>query len=148
MESKRTHEAWEASDSHWADYAESFAHPIRANNLLSRFITNSAVTGAYAETWVKRICKNSLMEDFRKQLKRLQNCVPNRSHILGLVIAHGEPLSSEAVQANWLDDGKWRATPAMTRLFSRSYKAVDVNGVFAFIYFLSQVAGQSDLIVR
>ncbi|MDT5122224.1 MAG: hypothetical protein QOC96_1706 [Acidobacteriota bacterium] len=215
MKNKGAHNTWEAWETHWTDYAESFAHPLKANNLLSRFITNSAVTGAYAETWirfiaktmlpqfrvstgaiirptdrtrnlrsipqcnliiwnpsvlpalfeqgefalvpfasvravieVKRCCKNNQMENFRAQLKRQQKYLPDRSNILGLVITHEKPLFSDEVKANWLDDEKWENTPAITRLFSRSYKDVDINGVFAFIYFLSQVAGQNDLIVK
>ena len=39
-------------DEYWRRFAEAFAHPLRANGMLGDFISNTAVTGAYAEAWV------------------------------------------------------------------------------------------------
>jgi hypothetical protein len=64
MKNKKAHKSWEAWEAHWTNYAESFAHPLSANNLLSKFITNSAVTGAYAETWVRFIA-GTMLPQFR-----------------------------------------------------------------------------------
>lgn len=46
-------DARSAVAAHWEDYAESFIQPIRANGLVSRFVTNPAVTGAYAEAGLR-----------------------------------------------------------------------------------------------
>jgi hypothetical protein len=40
-------------DDYWKRFAEAFAHPLQANGLLGEFISNSCVTGAYAEAWVR-----------------------------------------------------------------------------------------------
>jgi hypothetical protein len=117
MKSKSTHDTWDAWESHWRDYAEAFVHSLRANDLLSRFITNSAVTGAYAETWIRFIAK-SMLPQFRVST--------------GAII---RPTDLTRYSCN------------NTIVYSPK-KEVDVNGVFAFIHFLSQIAGQSDLIVR
>lgn len=37
---------------YWSRYAEAFATPLRGNGLLGTFVSNPAVTGAYAEAWV------------------------------------------------------------------------------------------------
>jgi hypothetical protein len=37
---------------YWERYAEAFAIPLRGNGLLGTFVSNPAVTGAYAEAWV------------------------------------------------------------------------------------------------
>jgi hypothetical protein len=39
-------------EEYWRRFAEAFAHPLEANGLLGGFISNSDVTGAYAEAWV------------------------------------------------------------------------------------------------
>jgi hypothetical protein len=57
--------AWETWREHWVKYAEAFAHPIQADGLVSNFVTNSAVTGAYAEAWVRWVTKNMLSHRFR-----------------------------------------------------------------------------------
>ncbi len=47
----------------WRRYADAFVLPLRGNALLGAFIRNPAVTGAYAEAWVK-----SLVESMAGQL--------------------------------------------------------------------------------
>lgn len=37
----------------WHRFASAFAHPFTANGALSEFVRNTAVTGAYAEAWVR-----------------------------------------------------------------------------------------------
>jgi hypothetical protein len=37
---------------YWNRYAEAFASPLRGDGLLGTFISNPAVTGAYAEAWI------------------------------------------------------------------------------------------------
>lgn len=44
----------------WKDYAEAFAHPLKSNGILSRFVQNPNITGAYAETWVRFLVKTML----------------------------------------------------------------------------------------
>ena len=53
---------WQA---HWAAYAEAFAQPMQANGLVSRFVTNSNVTGSYAEAWIRSTARNMLGGKFR-----------------------------------------------------------------------------------
>ena len=50
---------------HWKTYAEAFAQPLQGNGLVSRFVTNPNVTGAYAEAWVRATAKNMLSHQFR-----------------------------------------------------------------------------------
>lgn len=50
---------------YWEKYAAAFAHPIEANGLVSRFVTNAAVTGAYAETWIRSMTRSMLGHRFR-----------------------------------------------------------------------------------
>lgn len=50
---------------HWDAYAEAFGQPLQANGLLSRFVKNRNVTGAYAEAWVRSMTKNMLGHRFR-----------------------------------------------------------------------------------
>ena len=52
-----TMEIWKQ---HWADFADAFAHPLKANGLFSKFVTNPDVTGAYAEAWVRSMVKSML----------------------------------------------------------------------------------------
>lgn len=49
---------------YWADFAEAFAHPLTNNGLISKFITNPCVTGAYGEAWVQFMVK-SMTPKFR-----------------------------------------------------------------------------------
>jgi hypothetical protein len=58
----KTMNAWRE---HWQTYAEAFAQPLQANGLVSRFVTNSNVTGAYAEAWVRATARNMLSHRFR-----------------------------------------------------------------------------------
>src|SRR5271167_3978705 len=50
---------------YWDAYAKAFAQPLQANSLLSRFVTNSNVTGAYGEAWVRSMTRNMLGHRFR-----------------------------------------------------------------------------------
>jgi len=46
---------------YWERYAEAFAIPLRGNGLLGTFVSNPAVTGAYAEAWVRSLaCFNGI----------------------------------------------------------------------------------------
>jgi hypothetical protein len=44
-------------DEYWRRFAEAFAHPLQANGLLDDFISNTSVTGAYAEAWVRSLAQ-------------------------------------------------------------------------------------------
>lgn len=50
---------------HWRTYAEAFAQPLQGNSLVSRFVTNPNVTGAYAEAWIRATVRNMLSHKFR-----------------------------------------------------------------------------------
>jgi hypothetical protein len=50
---------------YWDLYARAFAHPLQANGLLSGFVTNPNVTGAYAEAWIRSMTRNMLGNRFR-----------------------------------------------------------------------------------
>jgi hypothetical protein len=50
---------------HWENYVAAFVQSIQANGLLSRFVSNPAVTGAYAEVWVHSLVKRMLGQRFR-----------------------------------------------------------------------------------
>jgi hypothetical protein len=54
--------AW---DDHWHAYAEAFVHPLQNNGMVSRFVTNPVVTGAYAEAWIRSIAQSMLGGHFR-----------------------------------------------------------------------------------
>jgi hypothetical protein len=58
-------DTWTAWRKHWDSYAQAFAQPLQANGLLSRFVTNPNVTGAYAEAWVRAMTRNMLGHRFR-----------------------------------------------------------------------------------
>jgi hypothetical protein len=192
---------------HWDAYVQAFAQPIQANGLVSQFVTNRVVTGAYAETWVRSMTKNMLGHRFRistgaviratdqvrglssvpqcdlivwdpsdmpaifesadfalvplfaaraiieierkvsnkekliQQLKRRRQLLPTLDRVLGIVINHPRPLFDEECKPNWLDERK-TLEPPITRLLDRHNKP-DRDGIFAFIYFLAQVAGHS-----
>jgi len=195
---------------YWINFAEAFAAPLKAGGLLKEFTTNTAVTGAYAEAWirsmvasmldkfrvstgaiirpmdrrrslrsvpqcdiivwdpselpalfekggfalvpshsaravieVKRTCSN--FSKFQKQLKRQQACLTPkfRSNVLGIVISHNTRLFTAEVTPDWLRQ-RCREDPlAITRLLPMGKDSVDVDGVFAFVYFLAQIAGHS-----
>jgi hypothetical protein len=44
----------------WNEYAQAYAHPLLHNELLSRFTSNTAVTGAYAESWIWKLASEML----------------------------------------------------------------------------------------
>lgn len=206
-------EAWR---SYWSDFADAFAHPLKANGLLRRFLTNPNVTALYAEAWIRSLTRSMLpqfrvssgavirpgdrlredhvpqcdmivwdpselpalfekgefalvpyssaqaiieikrscsdVSQFQDQLRRQSKCLPSlrRKRVLGVVISHDRPLFSDEVKADWLD--RWDSDKGypMTRLLGpdSTDADVDVDGVFAFIYFLSQVAGHRHLIVQ
>lgn len=54
-----------AHNGYWDAYAKAFAQPLQANGLLSAFVTNANVTGAYAEAWVRSMTRNMLSHRFR-----------------------------------------------------------------------------------
>lgn len=65
QEKQNAGSAWAAWDQYWDLYAHAFANPIQTNGLLSEFVTNPAVTGAYAEAWVRATVTNMLARHFR-----------------------------------------------------------------------------------
>lgn len=202
-------ETWQQ---YWNRFAQAFTHPLKSNALLGNFITNPAITGAYAEAWIKSIAI-SMSPQFRvstgavirpmdqtrdlktipqcdliiwdsselpalfqqgdfalvptfsvraiievkrtcndipkleEQLKERQKClIPKlRNNVLGIVVSHPKPLFDGLLEPDWLKDRKWREKPAITRLLSNDSQEADVDGVFAFIYFLSQLAGHGYL---
>src|ERR1035438_5952166 len=56
---------WKAWDEYWNLYARAFAQSLQANGLLSSFVTNQNVTGAYAEAWMRSMTRNMLGHRFR-----------------------------------------------------------------------------------
>jgi len=60
MTPEKRSETWKAWDEYWELYAQAFAQPLLANDLLSGFVTNPNVTGAYAETWIRSMARNML----------------------------------------------------------------------------------------
>jgi Domain of unknown function (DUF6602) len=52
-------------DEHWSLYAQAFAQPIQSNSLFSSFIANPAITGSYAEAYVRSMIKSVLGHRFR-----------------------------------------------------------------------------------
>ncbi len=50
---------------YWSAYASGFAQPLQTNDLVSRFVTNTAVTGAYAEAWVRFMVRRMLELKYR-----------------------------------------------------------------------------------
>ena len=57
--------AWANSREFWKLYAHAFALPFHGDDLLSRFVTSQAVTGAYAEAWVRSTVRSMLGHRFR-----------------------------------------------------------------------------------
>lgn len=49
---------------YWENYAEAFTHPLKAGGMLSKFVTNTAVTGDYAEAWLESLVA-SMLPQFR-----------------------------------------------------------------------------------
>lgn len=203
-------EVWQG---YWKNFADAFAHPLKADGLLSKFVTNPAVTGAYAEAWIKFIAKSMLRQfnistgcviqptdksrglqvipqcdiiiwdssafpalfeqgdfaivhhtsvraiievkrsctptkvpTFQKQLERLQERIRasplSSTNVLGVVVSHSEPLFLEKdFGYDWVRQRPPSCPPAMTRLFDKKSKDVDVIGVMAFIGFLAQIGG-------
>lgn len=78
-----TNQFWQ---NHWDAFAEAFAHPLTANGLLSKFVANPDVTGAYAETYVRQMARSMLPQfrvstgaivrptDQRRGLKSIPQC--------------------------------------------------------------------------
>lgn len=50
---------------YWHAYAEGLAQPLQNNGLVSRFVTNGNVTGAFAEAWIRSMAKSMLGRRFR-----------------------------------------------------------------------------------
>lgn len=58
-------ETVKARVAYWDAYAKAFAQPLQGNGLLSTFVTNPNVTGAYAEAWIRSMARNMLSHRFR-----------------------------------------------------------------------------------
>jgi hypothetical protein len=58
-------DVWAVFDDYWKMYAQAFAQPFQANALFSNFATNPAITGAYAEAYVRLMIKSMLGQHFR-----------------------------------------------------------------------------------
>ena len=58
-------DTWKARENYWNLYARAFAQSLGANSLLSSFVTNPNVTGAYAEAWIRSMARNMLGHRFR-----------------------------------------------------------------------------------
>ena len=56
---------WSVFDDYWNLYAQAFAQPFQANGLFSSFVANTAITGAYAEAYVRSMIKSVLGHRFR-----------------------------------------------------------------------------------
>lgn len=192
----------------WRRFAAAFVAPLRANGELNGFVTNPAVTGAYAEAWVRQLVQTMavglrvstgtiikttdrlLKKDLRRlpqadlilwdptelpalfesgdfalihaasargiiEVKRSTSDLPKvqrqlrtlrsrllseyRKNVLGVVIAHAQPLFVDDLTPGWVMDAEMDADVRMTRLLSRSGSKPDPDGVFALIYFLSHV---------
>lgn len=97
-----TEQAW---NEHWTAYAAAFAQPLQGNGLVSWFVTNPNVTGAYAEAWIRSTARTMLGGRFRistgavirpsdktRSLRRVPQCdliVWDPSELPGL-FEHGE----------------------------------------------------------
>jgi hypothetical protein len=90
---------------------------------------------------VERTCKS--ITDFQHQLQERQKVLLHeyQKYVLGVVVSHETPLFQHSVEENWLNHLGHESEPAITRLLDKKTNQVDPDGVFAFIYFLSQVAG-------
>jgi hypothetical protein len=62
---QEANDRWAVWREYWKAYAQAFAQPIQADGLLSHFVTNPNVTGAYAEAWVRSTTRNMLGSRFR-----------------------------------------------------------------------------------
>lgn len=58
-------DVWRVFDDYWKLYAQAFALPFQDNALFSSFATNTAITGAYAEAYVRSMIKGMLGQRFR-----------------------------------------------------------------------------------
>jgi hypothetical protein len=89
---------------------------------------------------VKRTCDH--IADFQQQLQERQKALfyEYRKYVLGVVVSHKTPLFQYSVEENWVNHLDSKSQPAITRLLDKKTNQVDPNGVFAFIFFLSQVA--------
>ncbi len=92
---------------------------------------------------IKRSCSdvNKLIEQLEKRRKLLRvNC---RNNLLGIVIEHPKGLFDGVVQPDWLKDPKWLKNFALISFLNRNIP--NSNEIMAFVYFLSQVAGHSEM---
>src|ERR1019366_9656056 len=58
-------DTWATWHQYWDLYTRAFAQPLQANGLLSDFVTDANVTGAYAEAWIRSTTRNMLGHRFR-----------------------------------------------------------------------------------
>jgi hypothetical protein len=55
----------DVSEEYCKGFAAAFSHPLQSNSLVSQFVTNPNVTGAYAEAWVRATVRSMLGHKFR-----------------------------------------------------------------------------------
>ena len=191
----------------WTDYAKALGHPISANGLLSSFVTNPDVTGAYAESCLRSIIADTLpnfristgcvirssdlegdrrkipqcdiiiwdpsdmpaifehgnfalvssfaaravieikrktvkpVDAIRKDMKKLRKRLqpPYNYNVLGVLVDHESNPFPYEVNPDWLKKIDKTEDPPVTSILCKGQ--IDTNGIFAFIYFLSQIAG-------
>ena len=58
-------ERLERANEFWMDYVETFSHPLTANGLVGRFVQNTEVTGAYAESWIRSLVSDMCGKKYR-----------------------------------------------------------------------------------
>ena len=60
MSSAKSYQVPEYWQNFWQSYADAFIAPLKSNDLLGKFVKNSAVTGSYGEAWVRSMVRNML----------------------------------------------------------------------------------------
>lgn len=69
---------------YWDLYAEAFAQPFQTNALFSSFATNPAITGAYAEAYVRLMIKSVLGQRFRISTGAVTRSQDNRRGLVSV----------------------------------------------------------------
>ena len=82
--------------------------------------------------------KKQLVEQLERQRMRLLSTY--RRNVIGVVLSAGPRLFSEELTPDWVAKSKLAQPPAMIRLLKGPSGPVDVDGLFALVYFLSHVA--------
>ena len=94
---------------------------------------------------VKRTC-NKNASDLINQLEERQSLLlpEYQKKVFGIVFRHPHKLFMDELTPNWIHDiGATDTKPRVTRLFTSKGWEPDLDGIFSFIYFLSQVAGHT-----